>query len=233
MKTSLIKANERGHANHGWLNAQHMFSFANYYNPDQMGFGTLRVLNDDVIQGGTGFSTHPHNNMEIITVPLKGALRHKDSMGNEGVIESGEVQVMSAGSGIMHSEMNARSKDETNITQIWVIPNKQNVEPRYDQIKFSFEPNSLQQIISPNKDDEGSWIYSNTWFNHGVYNAGSNFTYNWHRNENGLFIFLIDGELEVHGQKLQARDGLGITDTTKVEININEDSRFLLMEVPM
>ena len=232
-KTILIKAKDRGHADHGWLNAHHMFSFANYYNPEQMGFGTLRVLNDDVIQGGTGFSTHPHNNMEIITVPLKGAIRHRDSMGNEGVIESGEVQVMSAGMGILHSEMNGLSKEETNITQIWVIPNKQNVHPRYDQIKFSFEPNNLQQIVSPNPDDEGSWIYSDSWFNHGVYDAGSTFTYDLHLQENGLFVFVIEGLLEVQGQKLEARDGFGIEGQNTVDFKVNQDSRFLLLEVPM
>ena len=181
MKTTLIKSSERGHADHGWLKAYHMFSFAGYHNPEQMGFGTLRVLNDDVIQGGTGFSAHPHNNMEIITVPLEGALRHRDSMGNEGVIESGEVQVMSAGQGILHSEMNALSKEPTNITQIWVRPNKHNVHPRYDQIKFSFEKNALQQIVSPNESDEGSWIHSNSWFNHGVYNEGEELEYQIHR----------------------------------------------------
>ncbi|MBD3638206.1 MAG: pirin family protein [Crocinitomicaceae bacterium] len=233
MKITHIKANDRGHMDHGWLNAHHMFNFANYYHPDRMGFGSLRVLNDDIIQGGTGFPTHPHNNMEIITVPLEGALEHKDSMGNEGVIKSGEVQVMSAGTGVLHSEANAHAKEATNITQIWVIPNKKGVEPRYDQIKFSFDKNVLQQIVSPNEEDAGSWIHSNSWFNHGVFEEGETFTYELHTPENGLFVFLIDGQLDIKGNIIEPRDGFGIEEADSVEFQVKKDSRFLLMEVPM
>ncbi|UKN02299.1 pirin family protein [Paracrocinitomix mangrovi] len=232
MKTYHIKSIERGSADYGWLKANYMFSFANYYNPNQMGFGSLRVLNDDVIQGKTGFSEHPHQNMEIITVPIAGALRHRDSMGNEGVIKSGEVQVMSAGTGVYHSEFNDIA-DVTNISQIWVIPNKNNVEPRYDQISFSFDANSWQQIVSPNPDDEGSWIHANAWFHHGVFDKGELTAYQFNDKENGVFIFLIEGEIEVNGEKIEKRDGFGVHDTEGFDIKIMEDSRILLMEVPL
>lgn len=233
MKTTLIKSNERGHANHGWLEAYHMFSFANYYNPEKMGFGTLRVLNDDVIQGGTGFGQHPHQNMEIITVPIEGALKHRDSIGNEGVITSGEVQVMSAGTGVVHAELNGLSSEPTNITQIWIIPNKENVEPRYDQLSFSFDANTLQQIVSPNPDDEGTWIHANAWIYHGVYDHSQEFTYSKKADENGVFVFLIEGKLNVSGVEMNRRDGLGVEGQKELRFEVLEDARFLLLDVPM
>lgn len=233
MKTLHIKANTRGYANHGWLEVNHMFSFAGYFNPQRMNFGALRVLNDDIIQGGTGFSTHPHDNMEIITVPLEGSLRHKDSMGFEGIIKKGEVQVMSAGTGVHHSEFNGSSKDFANICQIWVIPNQRNVEPRYDQLDFDLTENKWQQIISPNQDDEGSWIYSDTWINHGIFDTGQTLNYQLHKEGNGLFIFLIEGELTIDDHVIERRDGFGLWDTNEVNLELKKDSRILLLEVPM
>lgn len=233
MNSIHIKSDTRGQADYGWLRAKYMFSFSGYYNPQRMGFGTLRVLNDDIIQGGGGFPTHPHENMEIITVPLEGSLKHEDSMGHEGEIKKGEVQVMSAGTGVRHSEFNGSSKESTNICQIWILPDKENVDPRYDQIEFSLERNSLQQIISPNKEDQGSWIYSQTWINHGEFDQGKRIRYEWHKSDNGLFLFLIEGKIEVNGHEVNKRDGFGVWDEKSVEIEFMDDSRILLLEVPM
>lgn len=235
MKTVLHKADSRGYANHTWLKTHHSFSFANYYDPQRMNFGVLRVLNDDIIAGRMGFGKHPHDNMEIISVALSGELEHKDSMGNVQVICPNEIQVMSAGSGIFHSEYN-RSNDLTSLLQIWVFPNKQNVTPRYDQ-QF-FEPkdrkNTLQQILSPNADDAGVWIHQNAWFHWGDLdkNFQTEYTFKDPKN-NGLYVFVIEGEIEINGQNLQKRDGFGIWDTEKVQLISKENAFVLLMEVPM
>lgn len=232
----LHKANTRGGANHGWLNAKHTFSFANYYNPDRMNFGVLRVLNDDIIAGGTGFGTHPHDNMEIITIPLEGALRHKDSLGNSAVIENGEIQVMSAGTGVFHSEHNDKQKEETKLLQIWVYPNKRNVEPRYDQIKISdnAEHNAFQQVLSPNANDAGVWIHQDAWFHLGTFDANQKTTYNLKLKGNGVYVFIIKGGAKVNDQELETRDGYGIWDIDSFEITTTEnDTQILLMEVPM
>lgn len=235
MKTVLHKANSRGHADHGWLNSHHTFSFANYYHPERMHFGVLRVLNDDVVAAGRGFGRHPHDNMEIISIPLEGDLEHQDSMGNTAVIKEGDVQVMSAGTGIFHSEYNKNKDKQVKFLQIWVFPNKKNVEPRYDQI--TLDPaalnNRLQQILSPNANDEGVWIHQNAWFHLGKLEAGCEESYQLHDPNNGVYAFIIDGEVEIEGQALQQRDGFGLWDTDTIRIQTNTDAKVLLMEVPM
>ena len=233
--TILHKANTRGHANHGWLHAHHTFSFANYYDPNRIQFGVLRVLNDDIIAGGMGFGTHPHDNMEIITIPLEGDLAHKDSMGNTEVIKFGDVQVMSAGTGIRHSEFNPNEDKRTNLLQIWVFPKYRNVEPRYQQITLDTNDrhNKLQQILSPNADDAGVWIHQDAWFHMGNLDQGTTLEYNRKKEGNGLYVFVIKGSVKVDGQELELRDGLGITDFEKINFEATADTELLLMEVPM
>ncbi len=233
--TVLHKADTRGDANHGWLHSKHTFSFANYYNPERMHFGVLRVLNDDTVAGGKGFGTHPHDNMEIISIPLEGDLEHKDSMGNVAVIKNGEIQVMSAGTGIQHSEYNKSNNSTVKFLQIWVFPNKKNVTPRYDQIPLNLEDrkNKLQQILSPNPDDAGVWIHQNAWFHIANFDKGITTEYQFKAKGNGLYVFNLKGDLTVDGQLLNTRDGFGIWDTDKVQITAETDAEFLLMEVPM
>ena len=233
--TVLHKANERGHADHGWLNAYHSFSFANWYNPDKVQFGVLRVLNDDTIAPGMGFGTHPHDNMEIITIPLEGDLAHKDSMGNAEIIKFGDVQVMSAGTGIRHSEFNPNEDKRTKLLQIWLFPNKRNVEPRYQQITLDVNDrqNKLQQILSPNPEDAGVWIHQDAWFHMGKFEKGITKTYNVKRNENGVYAFVISGSITINGQVLETRDALGITKTEILEITATSDAEILLMDIPM
>lgn len=233
--TVLHKAETRGHANHGWLNSYHTFSFANYYNPDRMHFGVLRVLNDDSVQAGMGFGTHPHDNMEIISIPLEGDLEHKDSMGNVAVIKNGDVQVMSAGSGITHSEYNKNQDKQVKFLQIWVFPNKRNVTPRYGQVTLKAEDrhNKLQQIVSPDANDEGAWIHQNAWFHLGKFDTNINQDYHLKDKSNGVYFFLLNGDVTVNGQTLNTRDGLGIWETDTISIKANTDSEFLIMEVPM
>lgn len=235
MKTVLHKANTRGYANHGWLKTSHTFSFANYYNPERVHFGALRVLNDDQIAEGMGFGTHPHDNMEIITIPLNGDLAHKDSMGNGTTIKAGDVQVMSAGTGIQHSEFNANKDKEVEILQIWVFPNKRQVTPRYDQITLdeSKMENQFHQILSPSSEDDGVWIHQNAWFHLGNFEKGKKVDYELKDKTNGAYIFLIDGKLNVNGQELERRDGFGIWETEKLEFSMAENSRILILEVPM
>ena len=232
----LHKSNTRGHADHGWLNAHHTFSFANYYNPDRIHFGALRVLNDDVIAGGMGFGTHPHDNMEIITIPLEGDLAHKDSMGNSEVIHAGEIQVMSAGSGITHSEYNSNPDRAVSLLQIWVFPNKRNVTPRYDQKRFteSERKNKLQQVVSPDTSKEGLWIHQDAWFFLGKFDNGIQTEHAMKRNSNGAYFFIIQGKAEINGQTLEKRDGFGVWNCNKVKITSLEDNtEILLMDVPM
>lgn len=233
--TVLHKAASRGNANHGWLQSYHTFSFANYHNPERMNFGVLRVLNDDTVAPGMGFGTHPHNNMEIISIPLEGDLEHKDSMGNTTVIRNGDIQVMSAGTGIQHSEYNRNKDTQVKFLQIWVIPNKRDVAPRYDQITLNLEDrkNKLQQILSPNENDEGVWIHQNAWFHLANFDSGVSTEYTFKNKSNGLYIFNLRGNIAVNEQELSTRDGLGIWDTASVKISTNTDAEFLLMEVPM
>lgn len=235
MKTVLHRAATRGHANHGWLDSHHTFSFANYHNPERMNFGVLRVLNDDQVSGGRGFAEHPHDNMEIISIPLQGALEHKDSTGTTAVIKSGDIQVMSAGTGITHSEKNKSSQEEVKFLQIWIFPNKKNVTPRYDQIALdkSDLDNKLTQILSPNADDAGVWIHQNAWFHLGDLQKGYASTYDIKAKGNGLYAFVLEGEVTMQDQKLSRRDGFGIWDTAQVTIKADSQTRLLLMEVPM
>ena len=234
--TVLHKAETRGKANHGWLNSHHSFSFANYYNPERMNFGVLRVLNDDVVSAAMGFGTHPHNNMEIISIPLEGDLEHKDSMGTSAIIKQGDVQVMSAGTGILHSEYNANKDQEVKFLQIWVMPNKQGVAPRYDQISLNLEDrkNKLQQVLSPNADDAGVWIHQNAWFNMTSLESGKSLDYQLNDSQNnGVYAFVIEGDVTINGQQLSKRDGFGLWDIENLEISANSDTELLLMEVPM
>lgn len=234
-QTILHKAGTRGHANHGWLNSYHSFSFSSYYNPERMGFGALRVLNDDTVDAGMGFGKHPHDNMEIISIPLEGDLEHKDSMNNVAVIKNGDIQAMSAGTGIYHSEYNKDREQRVKFLQIWVYPDKKNVEPRYDQITLNLEDrhNKLQQILSPNADDEGVWIHQNAWFHLGKFDKGISTEYTIKGKGNGVYVFVLSGDVKINDQLLNTRDGYGIWDADKFTITAETDAEFLLMEVPM
>jgi len=235
-KSVLHLADSRGKADHGWLKSFHTFSFASYYNPDRVHFGALRVLNDDSVEGGKGFGAHPHDNMEIISIPLKGELRHGDSMGNKGVIKPGEIQVMSAGTGVYHEEFNNLPDEAAAFLQIWVFPNKRNVQPRYDQIKRNYQnqPNRLEQILSPHPDDEGVWIHQNAWFHIGTFEKGHQ-TYYALKDpaNNGVYVFVLRGDITVNGQALHPRDGYGIWDVDRLNLSADTDAEVLLMEVPM
>jgi quercetin 2,3-dioxygenase len=233
--TVLHKANTRGNASHGWLQSFHTFSFGSYHNPERMNFGVLRVLNDDTVAAGMGFGTHSHSNMEIISIPLEGDLEHKDSMGNATVIQNGDIQVLSAGTGIQHSEYNKNKNAQVKFLQIWVVPNKKSVTPRYDQITLKKEDrkNKLQQILSPNANDEGVWIHQNAWFHLGDLDKGVATEYAMKSPENGLYIFVLSGDLIVNGQALNTRDGYGIWNTQTIKIEATSNAEVLLMEVPM
>ncbi len=235
MKTVLHKADTRGHANHGWLNSHHSFSFANYYNPERVHFGKLRVLNDDTVAPGRGFGTHPHDNMEIISIPMSGDLEHKDSMGTTAVIKEGEIQVMSAGTGIYHSEYNKNQDKEVKFLQIWVFPDKKDVSPRYDQIEISglLKPNSFSQILSPDADDQGVWIHQNAWFHLGSFDENIETQYEIKGAGNGVYAFVLEGSAEIEGQSLSKRDGFGIWDTQQLKVKADAGAKVLLMEVPM
>nr|WP_321414296.1 pirin family protein [uncultured Allomuricauda sp.] len=235
MKSVLHKAATRGHADHGWLNSYHTFSFAGYHDPERMHFGALRVLNDDQVAPGRGFGTHPHDNMEIVSIPLEGDLEHKDSMGNTTTIKEGDVQVMSAGTGVEHSEYNKNSDQEVKFLQIWVFPNKRNVEPRYDQISIREieKKSTFYQVLSPSSEDEGVWIHQDAWFHLGKFEAGSTDSYQIKKEGNGVYAFVLEGEVEINGQKLEKRDGFGLWDVDAFDFTSTSDSRVLLMEVPM
>ena len=229
-------ATSRGLADHGWLHSYHTFSFASYHNPTRMNFGVLRVLNDDTVAAGMGFGTHPHDNMEIISIPLEGDLEHQDSMGNTTVIKKGDIQVMSAGTGISHSEYNKNKDKEVKFLQIWVIPNKRNVTPRYDQITLNEADrhNKLQQILSPNESDEGVWIHQNAWFHISKLDEGKSLQYSLKDINNGVYAFILNGTFTIYNQVLNARDGLGISELNDFTIEANSaDAEILLMEVPM
>lgn len=236
MENSILhKADTRGLANHGWLKSFHTFSFANYHNPERMNFGVLRVLNDDAVAAGMGFGTHPHDNMEIISIPLEGDLEHQDSMGNKTVIKKGDIQIMSAGTGVQHSEYNKNSDKEVKFLQIWVFPNKRNVTPRYDQITLNIEErhNKLQQIVSPNPEDSGVWIHQDAWFHLAKFDKGFETTYNIHKKGNGLYVFVLKGDVQIGSQALNTRDGFGIWDFETLDIKAGSEAEFLLMEIPM
>jgi redox-sensitive bicupin YhaK (pirin superfamily) len=235
-KTIIYKAGTRGHTNHGWLDTYHTFSFADYYDDSRVHFGALRVLNDDSVAGGMGFGAHPHDNMEIISIPTEGDLEHRDSMGNIQVIKSGDIQVMSAGTGIQHSEKNKNHDKPVKFFQIWVFPRQRNVTPRYGQITLNpaDRKNKLQQIVSPNEKDGATWINQDAWFQLGSFDNGKQAEYTLKNKNNGVYAFVIEGDFTVNGEKLNRRDGMGITETDKVALTANSDkAEILLMEVPM
>ncbi len=235
MNIVIHPAHTRGHAHYGWLDTWHTFSFAHYYNPERMNFGALRVLNDDTVQGGKGFDRHPHENMEIVSIPLAGALEHQDSMGNRAVIREGDVQIMSAGTGVVHAEYNGNAHQPVSFLQIWVFPKQQNITPRYDQRTFRKEDrhNRWQQIVSPAQNDEGVWINQDAWFYRARLDEGSQLDYSLHLSGNGVYLFLIEGSVTVNGTVLNKRDGAGISGTKKIGFAANKPAELLLMEVPL
>lgn len=234
METTLFKAESRGHANHGWLDSYHSFSFANYYNPGCMNFGMLRVLNDDKIDAGTGFGAHPHDNMEIISIPLKGAIEHKDSMGNIQTIRAGEVQIMSAGSGITHSEYNQSKSEQAEFLQIWVFPNVKDSAPRYGQREFPAEErkNAWQTIVSPD-GKAGLAIQQDAWFHLGDWSAGSATVYSLQKPGNGIYVFVLKGQVKIQGETLGTRDAIGVTGAGEIAIEAFQDTELLVIEVPV
>lgn len=235
MKSVFHPAASRGLANHGWLRSNHTFSFANYYNPERMHFGALRVLNDDYVAPDRGFGKHPHDNMEIISIPLSGDLQHEDSMGNTTIIRQGDVQAMTAGTGVAHSEMNASAVDPVEFLQIWVFPRSRNVSPSYSQITLEEAAldNKLDQIVSPDPDDRGVTVNQDTWFHLGNLQAGTDLRYDLRKPGNGIYAFLLEGAATVGGKALTKRDGLGLWETDGIDISATEDAKLLLMEVPM
>ncbi len=235
MKKIIHLANERGFADHGWLKAAHSFSFAQYYDPAKVHFGLLRVLNDDIVAPGMGFGMHGHDNMEIVTIPLKGMLAHKDSLGSEGTITAGEVQIMSAGSGIRHSEFNGSTNEEVNLLQIWVFPKERNIEPRYDQKRFDTElaQNRFQILVSPTEEEGALWINQNAVFAKGFFKSGGTHNYLIKYPGNGVYVFVIDGSIELDQQLLARRDAAGVYDAQGFSFEVKEDAQVLLIEVPM
>lgn len=237
MTIQTYPADKRGTADFGWLKANFSFSFGNYSNPNNVQFGMLRVLNDDTIAAGMGFGTHPHENMEIVTIPLEGALKHRDSMGNQGVIAFGEVQVMSAGTGVEHSEMNASQTHHAKTLQLWVFPEKQNVKPRYDQKSFDIERqiNTFVTVVTPEDQNDGEalWIHQQAFFSLGIFESGKTIEYKRHLSGNGVYLFLIEGAIEIDGKILKPRDAMGLTDFEKFSIEVKNKSKILLVEVPM
>lgn len=237
MKKIIHKATERGHANHGWLNAKHSFSFASWYNPDKVHFGALRVLNDDEVAQGMGFGKHPHDNMEIITLVQEGMLAHSDNMGNGSIMKPNDVQVMSAGKGVVHSEMNPDKNSAVKLFQIWVIPNKRDVTPRYDQRTFepALRKNKWQEIIKPDTQQDGDaiFIHQQAWFNLVDLDENKEIVYTNKSKGNGAYLFVIEGEIEVSGDRLSSRDAIGITDYENITIKANTNARILVMDLPM
>ncbi|WP_411821361.1 pirin family protein [Leptospira sp. 'Mane'] len=234
MKKILHLGKDRGHANFGWLDSHHSFSFGNYYHPEKVQFGALRVLNDDIVDAGMGFGTHPHDNMEIISIPLSGELAHKDSTGTNGVIQTGEVQIMSAGSGIRHSEFNHSQNDKVNFLQIWILPKARNITPRYEQKAFAKEGklNSFQTVVSPS-DTNAVWINQDAYFSIAVLESGKELEYKLKNQNHGLYVFLIDGKLNIEDQILEKRDAVGIWETDRIGFKAETESEFLVIEVPM
>jgi len=232
---TLYRADSRGVANHGWLKSHHTFSFGTYYNPERIQFGALRVFNDDLVDGGLGFGEHPHDNMEIISLPLEGQLKHRDSLGNAATIKSGEIQVMSAGTGVYHTEYNKNRKIPVAFLQIWIFPKKRNVSPRYDQLDFStkLKTNSFLQILSPDQEDDGVWIYQDAWMHIGFFEADHPIKHTLKKKGNGLFIFVIEGSLSVFDITLSTRDAIGITNNGHFQAITNSNTKLLLIEVPL
>lgn len=233
MKKIIHLAKDRGIADHGWLKAAHSFSFANYYDPAKVHFGLLRVLNDDIVAPGMGFGMHGHDNMEIVTIPLKGTLAHKDSIGSEGIITPGEVQIMSAGSGIRHSEFNGSANEEVNLLQIWVFPKERNIEPRYDQKRFDSAQNRFQTLVSPKQEEGALWINQDAVFAKGSFKSGDSYNYQIQYSGNGAYVFVIEGSIELDGQLLARRDAAGVYATDELSFEVKEDAEVLVIEIPM
>ena len=235
MHSTIYKADSRGHASHGWLNTYYSFSFADYYNPDRIRFGALRVLNDDTVQGGMGFGMHPHDNMEIITILLKGALEHKDNMGYTEIIQENDVQVMSAGTGIVHSEQNKNQHQPVSLLQLWILPNQHNVQPRYGQQTFNplHRKNRLQQIVGPYINDNNLWIHQNAWLYLGSLSKDCTIDYATKRKHNGVYVFVIDGDITINNECLHIRDAIGIRDVENISITANNNAELLLIDIPL
>ena len=235
MKSVLHKSENRRTMKNDWLLARQSFSFGGYYDPEKMGFGMLRVLNDDDITGGKGFGTHPHSNMEIISLGLEGELKHEDSMGHQAILKPGSVQIISAGTGIFHSEVNNQESINCKLLQIWLYPNQKNVTPRYDQkdIDQSNTENQFFEILSPNKNNESVWVHQDAWFHLGSFNYEQNVTYNLKKNGNGIYIFVIEGNVTVNDQQINSRDALGVWETEQIELQISKNSKVLLIDIPM
>ncbi|GAA0871908.1 pirin family protein [Gangjinia marincola] len=235
MKKTVYPAHTRGKADYGWLKANYSFSFANYFNPDRIKFGALRVLNDDVIAPGKGFGTHPHQNMEIVSIPLDGKLAHKDSMGHEEIIKTGEVQVMSAGTGVEHSEYNPSTTEATNLLQVWILPQANGVSPRYDQRSFSLRKNELKTVVTPrdNTTDDSLWLNQQTYFNLGEFDQDNSHTYTINQSGHGVYMFVIEGSLMCEGEKLEKRDALGVWETDSISFTTTAPSKILVIEIPM
>lgn len=232
MKTQLYKSRSRGVANFGWLDSKHSFSFGHYYDPDRIQFGALRVLNDDIVEPGYGFGTHPHDNMEIVSIPLSGTLAHKDSTGNERTIQTGEVQIMSAGTGLTHSEYNHSKTEKVNFLQVWVLPKERNITPRYDQRFFDFKENDFTTVVAPNQDD-ALWINQDAWFSIGRVKAGNEITYDLRKAGNGLFVFVMEGSVQTADAVLDTRDALEVADSNRISFSSSQDARILVIEVPL
>lgn len=234
MKTIIDRSNKRGHSLYEWLDSYHSFSFGNYYNPEKMGFGALRVLNDDIIAPETGFDTHPHKNMEIVTIPLKGELKHGDSKMNERIISPGDIQVMSAGTGIYHSESNPHGSVNAEILQIWILPHTRNTEPNYNDynIRELLKPNELTTLVAPDGSAPGT-LLQQAWFSMGTFDAGQNFSYSFHNKQNGIYVFVIEGEAQIENTTLNRRDAMGIYDVDQVKIASKKKSHLLVIEVPL
>lgn len=234
MKTIIDRSNKRGHSLYEWLDSYHSFSFGNYYNPDKMGFGALRVLNDDIIAPETGFDTHPHKNMEIVTIPLKGELKHGDSKMNERIISPGDIQVMSAGTGIYHSESNPHGSVNAEILQIWILPHTRNTEPNYNDynIRELLKPNELTTLVAPDGSAPGT-LLQQAWFSMGTFDAGQDFSYSFHNKQNGIYVFVIEGEAQIENTTLNRRDAMGIYDVDQVKIASKKKSHLLVIEVPL
>ena len=234
MKTILHKADSRGSANFGWLDSKHTFSFGRYYHPERVHFGALRVLNDDIVIGGAGFGKHPHDNMEIVSIPLRGDLKHEDSTGRGEIIKTGDVQIMSAGSGLQHSEFNPNKDQEVNFLQIWVLPKEHNIAPRYEQKSFDVEArkNSIQTVVSPSHE-HAVWINQDAYFSLSDLSSGTSITYQMNHSGNGVYIFVLEGEVNVSGTSLTRRDGLGVWETELVDITASAEAQLLFIEVPM
>jgi hypothetical protein len=234
MRTTLQKSGERGRVNFGWLDSHHSFSFGHFYDPAKINFGVLRVLNDDIVSGGRGFGTHPHDNMEIISIPLKGDLEHEDSTGTKAVIKENDVQIMSAGTGIQHSEKNHDPSEKVNFLQIWVLPKNKNIAPRYDQKTFDPElrQNMWQVVVAPD-EESAVWINQDAWFSLGNFTKGHEFTYDLKKQGNGVFIFVIEGSVMIDNIELNKRDSLAITDVDALNFNATDNAKLLIIDVPM